>query len=115
MATLESNKKRIVKAMKAAGIYSSELTVQIEALAAQLTAMQIAAAEIGGMTSVCVMNESGHGTTSVVHPAFKVLRDTTDQITRMNKQLNITVADLGGKPEARIPLDDLIDAVNNTE
>ena len=36
MATLESNKKRIVKAMKAAGIYSSELTVQIEALAAQL-------------------------------------------------------------------------------
>ena len=98
MATLESNKKRIVKAMKAAGIYSSELTVQIEALAAQLTAMQIAAAEIG-----------------VVHPAFKVLRDTTDQITRMNKQLNITVADLIGKPEARIPLDDLIDAVNNTE
>ena len=32
-----------------------------------------------------------------------------------NKQLNITVADLIGKPEARIPLDDLIDAVNNTE
>ena len=101
--------------MKAAGIYSSELTVQIEALAAQLTAMQIAAAEIGGMTSVCVTNASGHGQTSVVHPAFKVLRDTTDQITRMNKQLNITVADLIGKPEARIPLDDLIDAVNNTE
>ena len=109
MASLDSNRRRVVKAMKAAGIYSPQLTIQIDALATQMTLMQRAALDAETLPSIYVnvLGKSGEVININAHPVNRILKDSTDAVTRMCKQLGLTVADIVGKPEKPTPLDAL--------
>lgn len=117
MASLDSNRRRVVKAMKAAGIYSPQLTIQIDALAAQLTLMQRAALDAETLDSIYVkvLGKGGDVININAHPVSKILKDTSDAVTRMCKQLNLTVADIVGKPDRPTPLDALRKEIESIE
>lgn len=114
MATIDSNRRRIIKAMKNAGIYNGALTIQIDALAASLTLMQRAAQKVETLDDddLWYKQETKSGKSIQMHPACRALRDQVAEVTRMAKQLKLTVEDVVGTPEQKIPLDDLTETLN---
>lgn len=99
MAKIQYYRGQVVKALKRAGIYDEALSIQINSLASALLTLKIANAEIEGLDSVLLHNETSQGVTNIVHPVFKVQRDAMDQVSRQMKQLGLTTSEVVGKPE----------------
>ena len=64
-------------------------------------------AETLGSIYVDVIGKSGEVININAHPVSRILKDTSDSVTRMCKQLNLTVSDIVGKPDKPTPLDAL--------
>lgn len=115
METIKTYKKKIVQTLKDCKIYSPTLMFQVDALASALMSLSKANRDIEELDSCYVTIKSRYGEKMEPHPAFRIQRDAMAEVSKQMKQLCLTVGDVVGKPEARIPLDDLVDAVNNTE
>lgn len=115
MASLGSYKTRITKALKKVGRYSPAVSIQVESLASALLSLSIANKEIEGLDSVLLVNETTQGTTSSLHPAFRVQRDMQEQITKQMKALGLTVSEVVGAPDIPDAVDELNDILDNTK
>lgn len=113
MARLQDYKGQVTKALRAAGVYSQALSIQINSLASALLTLSIANAEIEKLDSVLLKSTTTQGTTTAMHPAFKVQRDAMDQITRQMKQLGLTTADVVGKPDIPDGCDEVYEKISS--
>lgn len=113
MAQLQDYKMLVTKALKAAGLYSPALSIQINNLASAMLTLRIANDTIEKLDSVLLTNTTTQGTTVQLHPVFKVQRDAMDQITRQMKQLGLTTADIIGKPDIPDAGDALLAKINS--
>lgn len=92
-------RKQIVKALKKAGTYSPGVDFQVQSLATALRTLDLANAQIDGLTEVTVWEETRYGEKLAPHPAFKVQKDAQDSITRQMKILGLTAELLAGTDE----------------
>jgi len=104
--SVDDYRKQIVKALKAAGTYSKGVDMQVQNLATALRTLDLANAQIDGLTEVTVTEETRYGWKLAPHPAFKVQKDAQDSITRQMKILGLTTELLAGTDETD-PLVDL--------
>ena len=104
--SVDDYRKQIVKALKAAGTYSKGVDMQVQNLATALRTLDLANAQIDGLTEVTVTEETRYGWKLAPHPAFKVQKDAQDSITRQMKILGRTTELLAGTDETD-PLVDL--------
>ena len=96
---VEEYKKEIVRQMKAHKTYSRGLDMQITSLASAMRNLEMANAQIDGLTEVTVWEETRYGSKLAPHPVFKVAKDAQDMITRQMKALGLTAEDLAGEIE----------------
>lgn len=97
--SVEEYKKEIVRQMKAHKTYSRGLDMQITSLASAMRNLEMANAQIDGLTEVTVLEETRYGSKLAPHPVFKVAKDAQDMITRQMKALGLTAEDLAGEIE----------------
>lgn len=97
--SVEEYKKEIVRQMKAHNTYSRGLDMQITSLASAMRNLEMANAQIDGLTEVTVWEETRYGSKLAPHPVFKVAKDAQDMITRQMKALGLTAEDLAGEIE----------------
>ena len=92
-------RKQIVKALKKAGTYSAGVDMQVQSLASALRALDMANAQIDTLDKVTVEEETRYGWKLAPHPAFKVLKEQQDTVTRQMKILGLTTEQLAGTDE----------------
>lgn len=97
--TINDYQKAVIRVLKKANVYSAGLGFQIQALAGALHSLEKANAEIEGLTTTTVLEQTRYGSKLAPHPAFKVQRDAMDNITRQLKALGLTAEALGGAVE----------------
>ncbi len=112
MARLQDYKGQVTKALRAAGLYSPALGIQVNNLASALLTLKIANDTIEGLDSVLITNETTQGRTTALHPVFKVQRDAMEQVTKQMKQLGLTTAEIVGRPDIPDAGDALLEKVN---
>ena len=105
----------VKKALKSAGKYNRSLDLQILSLAGSLRALWLAIQEIDAIEVCDMTTVNRYGKESqVAHPAFKVLKDSQDAVTRQMKALGLTAAELMGSDD-NDPLVDLTKSVRNAK
>lgn len=82
--------------MKAHKIYSKGLDMQITSLASAMRNLEMANAQIDGLTEVTVWETTRYGEKLAPHPVFKVAKEAQDMVTRQMKALGLTAEDLAG-------------------
>lgn len=82
--------------MKAHKIYSKGLDMQITSLASAMRNLEMANAQIDGLTEVTVWETTRYGEKLAPHPAFKIAKEAQDMVTRQMKALGLTAEDLAG-------------------
>lgn len=97
--SVEEYRKEIVRQMKAHKTYSRGLDMQITSLASAMRNLEMANAQIDGLTEVTVWEKTRYGSKLAPHPVFKVAKDAQDMITRQMKSLGLTAEDLSGEIE----------------
>lgn len=111
---LSDYKDQIETALRNAKRYNKGLDIQITSLATALVARDKAMDQIETLTEVTVIELSRYGEKTVPHPAFKILRDANDSITRMMKILSLTAEDLTSDDD-NDPLIELTKKLNETK
>ncbi len=102
------------KALKNAGKYNKSLELQIFSLSGSLRALALAIEDIDGIDVTDTTSTNRYGKeTQIAHPAFKVLKDSQDAVTRQMKALGLTAADLVGGDD-NDPLVDLTKKVRSS-
>ena len=85
------------KALKNAGKYNKSLELQIFSLAGSLRALDLAIGDIDDLESTSYDTTNRYGSESKdPHPAFRILKESQDAVTRQMKALGLTAADLDG-------------------
>lgn len=112
MAKLQTFRAQVTKALKAAGLYTASLSIQINNLASAMLTLRLANDIIETLDDVLLENETSQGVTRTVHPVFKIQRDAMEQVTRQMKQLGLTTADVVGKPDVPDAGDALLEKIN---
>lgn len=97
--TVDAYKRLITKALKSSGRYSSALEIQITALASAIRTLELACAEIDGLTTTTVLEKTRYGEKLAPNPVFKVQKDAQDSVTRQMKALGLTAEALMGEIE----------------
>lgn len=95
--SVDDYRKEIIRRMKEHKIYSKGLDMQITSLASAMRNLELANAEIDGLDTTTVYEETRYGHKLAPHPAFKVAKDAQDMITRQMKALGLTTEDLAGE------------------
>ncbi|WP_290456519.1 P27 family phage terminase small subunit [Muribaculum intestinale] len=105
---LEKYRRRIVKAMKASGIYSPNLGIQINNLARSLWVLDRIQADMQADDfTLVVMKTTRDGEQPMEHPLMKMLDRTQNQVNRQMRQLKLTVEDIVGAPELPDGVDEM--------
>ena len=94
--SVEEYRKEITRTMKAHKIYSKGLDMQITSLASAMRNLEMANAQIDGLTEVTVWETTRYGEKLAPHPAFKIAKEAQDMVTRQMKALGLTAEDLAG-------------------
>lgn len=97
--TLTEYKQQIEKALKSIKRYNKGLDMQVTSLATALLTVDLAQSQIEGLVEVTVVEETRYGSKLAPHPAFKVLRDAQDSVTRQLKALGLTPDNLTNEDE----------------
>lgn len=97
--TLTEYKQQIEKALRSIKRYNKGLDMQITSLATALMSVDKATDQIEGLTEVTVLEETRYGWKNAMHPAFKVLKDQQDSVTRQLKALGLTPENLTNDDE----------------
>lgn len=98
--TIESYRKRIVKALKSAKIYSKGLDYQVMSLASALRTLDMSNDQIDGLEETTVLESTRYGQKLAPHPVFKIQKDAQDSVTRQMKILGLTAEDLVSSDES---------------
>ncbi len=98
--TVDQYQKIVEKALKDAGTMNGALKMQARSLASALRTVDLANREIDTLTCTTVYEETKYGQKLAPHPAFKILRDAQDSVTKQMKALGLTPEDLAGDTEA---------------
>ena len=98
--TVDQYERIVVKALKDARTMSGALKMQARSLASALRTVDLANIEIDELSCTTVIEETKYGQKIAPHPAFKILRDAQDSVTKQMKALGLTVEDLAGDTEA---------------
>lgn len=109
---IEEYRKEIIRQLKAHKTYSKGLDMQITSLASAMRNLEMANAQIDGLTEVTVWETTRYGEKLAPHPVFKVAKESQDMITRQMKALGLTAEELTGTDEDD-PLIDLTKKVKN--
>lgn len=104
--TIEQYRKEIKRQLKASGTYKSGLDMQILSLASALRNLDMANAQIDGLTETTVLEKTRYGEKLAPHPVFKIAKESQELITRQMKILGLTAEELAGGTEDD-PLADL--------
>lgn len=88
--------KDIRKALKSNNAYTSALDVQIRSLASAMRNLDMANAQIDGLTETTVWEKTRYGEKLAPHPVFKIAKEAQELITRQMKALKLTAEDLSG-------------------
>jgi hypothetical protein len=97
--TIAEYKQQIEKALKSIKKYNKGLDMQITSLASALKTVDMAQWQIDGLVEVTVVEETRYGSKMAPHPAFKVLKDAQDSVTRQLKALGLTPENLTNEDE----------------
>lgn len=97
--TIAEYKQQIEKALKSIKKYNKGLDMQITSLASALKTVDMAQWQIDGLVEVTVLEETRYGAKLAPHPAFKVLKDAQDSVTRQLKALGLTPDNLTNEDE----------------
>lgn len=97
--TIAEYKQQIEKALKSIKKYNKGLDMQITSLASALKTVDMAQWQIDGLVEVTVLEETRYGSKMAPHPAFKVLKDAQDSVTRQLKALGLTPENLTNEDE----------------
>ena len=101
--------------MKAAGIYSVNLSIQIDNLAYSLWVRDKCVEEMEAPDfDLIVMKTTRDGEQPIENPILKEFNRRTADITTQMRQLKLTVEDIIGKPDIAAPIDEL-DAMMKSE
>lgn len=104
-------KAEIVRALKDNKRYSKGLDMQVTALASAMRNLDMANAQIDGLTETTVLEQTRYGSKLAPHPVFKIAKEAQELVTRQMKALGLTVDDLSGEAEDD-PLVDLTKKLN---
>ena len=88
--------KDIRKALKSNNAYTSALDMQIRSLASAMRNLDMANAQIDGLTETTVLEKTRYGEKLAPHPVFKIAKEAQELITRQMKALKLTAEDLNG-------------------
>lgn len=94
--TIEDYIKDIRKALKSNNAYTSALDMQIRSLASAMRNLDMANAQIDGLTETTVWEKTRYGEKLAPHPVFKIAKEAQELITRQMKVLKLTAEDLTG-------------------
>lgn len=97
--------------MKAHKLYNKGLDMQIKSLASAMRNLDMANAEIEGLTVTTVYEETRYGSKLAPHPVFKIAKEAQELITRQMKALGLTAEAMAGEIEDD-PLVDLTKKLN---
>lgn len=97
--TIAEYKQQVEKALKSIKKYNRGLDMQITSLATALRTVDLASWQIDGLAEVTVLEETRYGSKMAPHPAFKVLKDAQDSVTRQLKALGLTPENLTNEDE----------------
>lgn len=97
--TIDEYKAEITKALKNAKTYSKGLDLQIMSLASAMRSLEMANAEIDGLSCTTVWEQTRYGQKLAQHPVFKTQKEAQASITTQMKALGLTVEDLVGDSE----------------
>ena len=104
---IDKIKEAIIGDLRASGLYSPCLNIQIESLAGAVLTLRIANADIEKLKTSRAVEKSKYGEKPVPDPAFRIQRDAMAEVSKQMKQLNLTVLDIVGRPEVPGPIDEL--------
>ena len=94
--------------MKAAGIYSVNLSIQIDNLAYSLWVRDKCVEQMEAEDfELTVTKITRDGSQPIENPILKEFNRRTTYITSQMKQLKLTVEDIIGKPDIAAPIDEL--------
>lgn len=94
--TVKDYTKEITKTLKANGLYSRGLDMQILSLASAMRNLEMANDQIDGLTETTVWETTRYGEKLAPHPVFKIAKEAQELVTRQMKALGLTVEDLAG-------------------
>ncbi len=94
--TVKEYEKDIRKVLKAQGTYSAGLDMQIMSLASAMRNLEMANAQIDGLSETTVLESTRYGEKLAPHPVFKIAKEAQELVTRQMKVLGLTVDDLKG-------------------
>ena len=97
--TIAEYKQQVEKALKSIKKYNKGLDMQITSLATARRPVDLASWQIDGLVEVTVLEETRYGSKMAPHPAFKVLKDAQDSVTRQLKALGLTPENLTNEDE----------------
>lgn len=87
-------KKEIARQLRANGTYHRGLDAQITSLASAMRNLEMANAEIDGLTETTVWEQTRYGQKLAPHPVFKIAKEAQELITRQMKALGMTAEEL---------------------
>lgn len=114
IATLNTIKKRIKNALENTGSYNDGLAPLIDMTAGNLYAYYMAIRSIEGLNEVYIEEMTREGNIKKVeHPAFSTLRQQTEIVRKLLRELRLTIAtsELFGEDD----FNSLIDAVEGVQ
>lgn len=94
--TIEDYVRDIRKVLKSNNSYTSALDMQIRSLASAMRNLDMANAQIDGLTETTVWEKTRYGEKLAPHPVFKIAKEAQELITRQMKVLKLTAEDLTG-------------------
>ena len=86
----------IKRALRSNNSYSSALDFQIKSLASAMRNLDLANAQIDGLTETTVWEKTRYGEKLAPHPVFKIAKEAQELITRQMKAMKLTAEDLSG-------------------
>lgn len=93
---IEDYVRYIRKVLKSNNSYTSALDMQIRSLASAMRNLDMANAQIDGLTETTVWEKTRYGEKLAPHPVFKIAKEAQELITRQMKALKLTAEDLTG-------------------
>ena len=93
---IEDYVREIRKVLKSNNSYTSALDMQIRSLASAMRNLDMANAQIDGLTETTVWEKTRYGEKLAPHPVFKIAKEAQELITRQMKALKLTAEDLTG-------------------
>ena len=93
---IEDYVRDIRKVLKSNNSYTSALDMQIRSLASAMRNLDMANAQIDGLTETTVWEKTRYGEKLAPHPVFKIAKEAQELITRQMKALKLTAEDLTG-------------------